>query len=179
MFNIINPSDHCKPTLIRHAFKNNYEEYELRGDISKKLSLKQYLCKITSELTELINERNNRSQNEQKAQLTLAIKFNHITDPTKTRTFYVKSQSIVMRSGDVTEDIIVKIYDSFLENYEREENILRNGSDYSFECVDLAIIQFHDVKLKRGNSYIPSPKWVTDKRATINPKNLKDNYCFS
>lgn len=84
-----------------------------------------------------------------------------------------------MRSGDVTEDIIVKIYDSFLENYEREENILNNGSDYSFECVDLAIIQFHDVKLKRGNSYIPSPKWVTDKRATINPKNLKDNYCFS
>ena len=45
-----------------------------------------------------------------------------------------------MRSGDVTEDIIVKIYDSFLENYEREENILNNGSDYSFECVDLAII---------------------------------------
>ena len=31
--------------------------------------------------------------------------------------------------------------------------------------------------LKRGKSYIKSPKWILNKRAAINPKN-KDNKCF-
>ena len=31
--------------------------------------------------------------------------------------------------------------------------------------------------LRRGSSYIDSPKWIKNKTATINPKNLKDN-CF-
>ena len=36
---------------------------------------------------------------------------------------------------------------------------------------------FHKASLKRGKSYIKAPKWVINKRATINPKN-KDNKCF-
>ena len=104
---------------------------------------------------------------------------NHTTDPTKARIFYVKSKSIVIRHAENTDDIINKIFESFLENYEREANILRNGSNYSFECVDLAIVQFHNIKLKRGSSYIKSPKWIYDKKATINPQNFEDNFCFA
>ena len=48
-----------------------------------------------------------------------------------------------MRTKDDTDDIITKLLESFLENYEREENILRNGSGYVFDCVDLALVQFH------------------------------------
>ena len=33
------------------------------------------------------------------------------------------------------------------------------------------------ISLKRGKSYIKSPEWLVNKRATINPKN-KDNKCF-
>ena len=83
-----------------------------------------------------------------------------------------------MRSGDNTDDIITKLPESFLEDYEREENVLRNGSDYVFDCVDLTLMQFYSIELKRGSSYIHSPKWISDKRVTINPKNLNDNYCF-
>ena len=36
-------------------------------------------------------------------------------------------------------------------------------------------IHFHDIKLKRGKSYIKSLDWLFSKRATINPKNTKDN----
>ena len=72
-----------------------------------------------------------------------------------------------MRTKDDTDDIIIKLLESFLENYEREENILRNGSGYIFDCVDLALVQFHSIQLKRGSSYIPSPKWVEKKKATI------------
>ena len=84
-----------------------------------------------------------------------------------------------MRVGDDTNDIINKIVDLFFENYEREENILHNGSNYVFDCIDLTLAQLHSIELKRGSSYIPSPKWVLDKRATINPKNLNDENCFA
>ena len=42
----------------------------------------------------------------------------------------------------------------------------------------LLVIHFHDIKLKRGKSYIKSPEWISCKKATINPKNTKDNKCF-
>ena len=35
----------------------------------------------------------------------------------------------------------------------------------------------HKTSLKRGKSYIESPEWLKNKRATINPKNDDDN-CF-
>ena len=54
---------------------------------------------------------------------------------------------------------------------------MRKGSDFIFESVDLLSYSFHKISLKRGKSYIKSPEWVLNKRATINPKN-KDNKCF-
>ena len=35
-------------------------------------------------------------------------------DPTKKRTFYVKSKDIKMRSGGNTDDILIKLLESFL-----------------------------------------------------------------
>ena len=68
-------------------------------------------------------------------------------------------------------------FKSFLNNYQKEEIILRKGSDFIFESVDLLSYNFHKINLKRGKSYKKSPEWVINKRATINPKN-KDNKCF-
>ena len=39
-------------------------------------------------------------------------------------------------------------------------------------------IHFHDIKLKRGKSYLESPKRSADKKVAIRPKNTKDNKCF-
>ena len=38
--------------------------------------------------------------------------------------------------------------------------------------------KLHKISLNRGGSYIDSPKWLKDKKATINPKNKKDDKCF-
>ena len=170
--------DYYKPILVRFAFDNNFEEYEIRGDKHKNLMLKEYLVTITPQLTNLIEEKKNSTQDEQKVQLTMAIIFKHITNPIKKYTIYVKSKNIEIRTKDDTDDIITKLLDSFLENYEREENILRNGSCYIFDCIDLTLVEFHSIQLKRGSSYIPSPKWIEKKKATINPQNTKDDYCF-
>ena len=43
-----------------------------------------------------------------------------------------------------------------------------------FENVDLLDYKLHGVRLNRGGSYIKSPKWLENKRATINSKNDDD-----
>ena len=53
-----------------------------------------------------------------------------------------------MRTEDDTDDIITMLLESFLENYETEENIPRNESGYVLDCVDLTLVQFHSIQLK-------------------------------
>ena len=43
-----------------------------------------------------------------------------------------------------------------------------------FESVYLLDYKLHRVRLNRGGSYIKSPKWLENKKATINPKNDDD-----
>ena len=61
----------------------------------------------------------------------------HTTDRDKNRTFHVKSNNEEIRSADNTNDAINKLIESFLSNYQKEEQILRNGSNYTFESVDI------------------------------------------
>ena len=69
------------------------------------------------------------------------------------------------------------VLESFLNNFQKEEIILRKGSDFIFVSVDLLSHNILKISLKRGKPYIKSPEWVLNKRATINPKN-KGNKCF-
>ena len=101
-----------------------------------------------------------------------------ITNREKSRTFYVNSDNEEIRSADNTNDAINKLIESFLSKYQKEEQILRNGSNYTYDSVDTLGIYFHDMKLKRGKSYIKPPDWISCKKATINPKNTKDNNFF-
>ena len=80
-----------------------------------------------------------------------------------------------IRSGNETDDIIKELLNSFLNNYQKEEIILRNGSNFVFESVDLLSYHIHKTNLKRGKSYMKSPEWIVNKRATINPKNGEIN----
>ena len=155
---------------------NNYQYYEIRGDKDKKLSIKQYLAMIIPYLAELINERKNNN-NEYKIQLSMGVNFMCITDKEKTRTFYVKSDNKEIRLGNGTSNIINELVNHFYLIMKKNEQILRNGSDYTFENVEILAIHFHNIKLKRGKSYIKSPEWISCKKATINPKD-KDNKCF-
>ena len=77
-------------------------------------------------------------------------------------------------SGNETDGIINRLIKTFLTTYQK---ILRNGSNFVFESVDLLSYHIHKTNLKRGKSYIKSPEWILNKRATINLKN-KDNKCF-
>ena len=83
-----------------------------------------------------------------------------------------------IRSGNETVEIINKLFESFLNNYQKEEKILRNGSNFIIQSVKILYYHIHKINLKRGKSYIKSPEWILNKRATINLKKNKDNKCF-
>ena len=49
--------DYYKPILVRFAFDNNFEEYGIRGDKNKNLTLNEYITTITPQLVKLINKK--------------------------------------------------------------------------------------------------------------------------
>ena len=75
--------------------------------------------------------------------------------------------------GEITNAIIREILRSFLHNYQQEVKIIK-GSNFVFESVDILDYKLHRVRLNTGGSYIKSPKWLENKKATINPKNDDD-----
>ena len=81
-----------------------------------------------------------------------------------------------IREGNETDDIIEKLFESFLSNYQKEESVLRNGGNFVFESVNFLSYHIHKTSLKRGKSYIQSSKWLLNERAIINPKNADNKY---
>ena len=73
--------------------------------------------------------------------------------------------------------VLLEKFESFLYNYQKELKNIK-GSDFVFESVDLLDYKLNRVRLKRGGSYIKSPKWLENKKAVINPKNENDDECL-
>ena len=61
----------------------------------------------------------------------------------ETRTIYLRSNNEEVRLDNETDDIIKELFNSFLNNYQEEEIILRKGSDFIFESVDFLSYSVH------------------------------------
>ena len=55
MFDEIDENDYYKPILVKSFNKDGYKEYDSRGDMTKSLSIEEYLDTITPYLKELID----------------------------------------------------------------------------------------------------------------------------
>ena len=51
------------------------------------------------------------------------------------------------------------------------------GSDFAFDGVNYLYYDLNKISISKSGSYIDSPKWLKDKKSTINPKN-NDYKCF-
>ena len=165
--------DYYKPTLVKSGYNGNYVQYESKGD--KILTLKEYLALIEKYLRELINYYKNKG--EWKLQLTAEINF--ITSKPgshETRIMYMRSDNEKFTSGDDTDKIIKDLFESFLQKYEENLQNKMKGSDFEFDGVNFLYYDFNKISLYRGGSYIDSPKWLKDKKSTINPKNNDYKY---
>ena len=90
---------------------------------------------------------------------------------------HVRSNNEEFMSGDDTNEIIKSLFQSFIQRYEENLQNKMKGSDFEFDGINFLYYGFNKTSIYRGGTYIDLPKWLEDKRSTINPKN-KDNKCF-
>ena len=81
--------------------------------------------------------------------------------------------------GSDSKDVIDKLFSIILQTFQQaQETSSDNGSKCIPESVELLDYYFQRIIIRRAESYIISPDWIVNKKATINPKNKKDNKCF-
>ena len=103
----------------------------------------------------------------------MAINFISSKDSNETRTMHTKSNNVEIMMGSETDEIIKDLFEEGVEGLEES----MRGSDFVCDSIDALYYNLNKVSLSRGGSNIDSPKWLKNKKATINPKN-KDDKCF-
>ena len=75
-----------------------------------------------------------------------------------------------------TENIIDTLFNTILNKIQQAmETSNEKGSGFTHDSVGLLCYHFQRIDIRRGESCIMSPDWIANKKATINPKNEKDN----
>ena len=101
----------------------------------------------------------------------MAINFFSSRDSEEIRTMHGKSDNIETLIGNETGEIIEDLFDSFLQRYQKGLEESMRGSEFVFDNVDSLYYKLYKISLNRGGSNIDSPKWLKNKKSTINPKN--------
>ena len=90
---------------------------------------------------------------------------------------HMRSDNEEFTNGSDTDEIIEGLFKSFLQKYEENLQEKMKGLDFEFDGVNFLYYDFNKISINRGGSYIDSPKWLKDKKPTINPK-YNDHKCF-
>ena len=170
------PLDYYKPILSEQCFDSNYQRYTCRGDKNKELQINEYLSIVKPDIIELLNDTNDSSR---KLQLDIKVNTENILNPNEKRTFVAKSKNIQTTISDDINEITTKLIDSLKTEYDKQILLSREGSSFVFSNIEELNIHINKIDLKRGSSYIDSPEWIKNKKATINPHNTKDECCFA
>ena len=163
MFSILD----YEPILIKTGFDNNYLEYMSNGNNS--LSFNEYLELIKPYLNDLINVY--KAKGEWKLQISAEIYFvSQKPGSDETRIMYSRSIPEEIMSGSETEEIIEKLIKALLQKYQDNLQNKMKGSDFIFNGVNYLFYNLNRITISKGGSYIESPKWLKDKKCTINQK---------
>ena len=85
--------------------------------------------------------------------------------------------NIEIMMGSETDEINEELFESLFQRYQERLEESKKGSDLIFDSVDALYYNLNKISLNRGRSYIDSPEWLKNKKATMNPKN-NDDKCF-
>ena len=87
------------------------------------------------------------------------------------------TDNIEIMIHDEADEIITELFDSLKNRY---QNNLESttGSEFVFDYAHLLYYKYHKIDFNSGGSYIDSPDWIRNEKATIKPINKKDNKCF-
>ena len=89
----------------------------------------------------------------------------------------IHSDNIEIMMISETDEIIEGLFKYLLQRYQEGLEESMKGSEFIFDRVYALYYILDKMSLSRGASYIDSPEWLKNKKATINPKN-NDDKCF-
>ena len=131
------------------------------------------------------NNNNNNSNNnnsyraEWKIQLIIKNNFIFVKDFEDTQTIFSASIQVEIFMGSDTENIIDTLFNTILNKIQEAlETSNERVSGFTHDSVELLYYNFQRIDIITAESYIVTPDWIASKKATINPKNEKDNECF-
>ena len=140
------------------------------------LSFTEYLELIKPYLYDLINVY--KAKGEWKLQISAEISFvSQKPGSDETPIMYNRSTPEEFMIGSESEEVAEKLIISLLQKYQDNLQNKMNGSDFIFNGVNYLFYDLNRITISKGGSYIESPKWLKDKKCTINQKNT-DNKCF-
>ena len=120
--------------------------------------------------------RNYISIGEWEIQLVISTEFIYSRNPEQFCIRHSNSKNIEIMTGTDIDDAVNNLLITLKENYTNDLARMEGGK-YHFERVVLLRYKLHKISLRRGGSYIDSPKWIKNKKGTINPKN-EDDKCL-
>ena len=93
-------------------------------------------------------------------------------------THFSHSDNVICMPSSNTNEILEQLLTSLLEKFNDNLQLSRESSNFVYESVEEWNIHFNKTDLRRGASFIDTPEWLKHKKATINPQNKNDVYCF-
>ena len=144
----------------------------------KNLSVKEFLDRIKPYLRDINNHKTqgewrihsgntiikHKTQSEWKIQLIMEINFiSSKKDSNETRTRHMM--------GSETDGVIEELFKSLQQRHQKGLEESMEGSHFTFDSVNALYYDLNKTRLSRGRSYMDSPEWLKNKKATINPQN--------
>ena len=162
----------CKPIELEQAFGGAYRSYRVNG--RPKIDVDTIFNRIRKELIGLI-KRELKTRTSARIQTTARIKFVRDDEEGQERVESAFNSLItsVYRGSEMDQ-----IVDGMIANMKFQiENPALLNSRFIFDEFLYLDVNFHQLNLTRGSSYLPLPDWLVRKKAIVNPHNDNEE-CF-
>ena len=168
------PEESFNPVELEQAFNRAYRNYRING--RNRMDVDAFFNWIRQNLTDLVS-RELTELNSVRVQTTTWIRFRieyeeGIID--RIRLPFNSQMMDIFQGSDLNEIV----NGMFAHMKTQIENPALANSRFIFDEVLFVDVNFHQLSLSRGSSYLPLPDWVSRKGGVINPKNESDEARF-
>ena len=161
-----------KPIELEQAFRGTYRSYRIKG--RPKINVDMFFNRIGKRLCELI-ERELKTRTSARIQTTVWIRFIRDDEEGQERVeLAFNSLMMSVYRGSEMDQIV----DGMTANMKFQiENPVLLNSRFVFDEFLYLDVNFHQLNLTRGSSYLPLPDWLARKKVIVNPHNDNEE-CF-
>ena len=161
-----------KPIELEQAFNGAYRSYRIGG--KPKMDVDTFFNRIRKKLIELI-QRELKTRTSVRIQMTAWIRFVRADKNVQERVeLAFNSLMTSVYQGSELDQVVGGMIDNM--KFQIENPALLN-SRFFFDEVLYLDINFPQLNLTRGSSFLPLPDWIARKGATVNPHNNEEE-CF-